>query len=161
MIAAVVAEILAWWLLSPVVGFWLALMIGRYYYDTLDRIVAIEQSEGPLLTLEPSGVVPRPVRGPNTSRRELLGSAVVAVVGCLIAFSSGTSNIANAVAPLVGSDSLEMNIGILLSSVAVAVGALTIARRTMETLGSDITDLPLTAAIVVSVLIVIRVADRT
>ena len=69
-----------------------------------------------------------------------------------MAFSSGTSNIANAIAPLVGSDALDMNLGILIGSVAVAVGALTIARRTMETLGNDITDLPLTAAIVVSVL---------
>jgi PiT family inorganic phosphate transporter len=34
---------------------------------------------------------------------------------------------------------------------AVAVGAFTIARRTLDTLGNDITDLPLTAAIVVAV----------
>jgi PiT family inorganic phosphate transporter len=33
----------------------------------------------------------------------------------------------------------------------VAVGAFTIARRTLDTLGNDITDLPLTAAIVVAV----------
>jgi PiT family inorganic phosphate transporter len=69
-----------------------------------------------------------------------------------MAFSSGTSNIANAIAPLVGSGELAMNPGILVGSAAVAVGAFTIARRTMETLGNDITDLPLTAAIVVAVL---------
>jgi PiT family inorganic phosphate transporter len=40
---------------------------------------------------------------------------------------------------------------ILLGSAAVAVGAFTIARRTLDTLGNDITDLPLTAAIVVAV----------
>jgi len=39
---------------------------------------------------------------------------------------------------------------ILLGSAAVAVGAFTIARRTLDTLGNDITDLPLTAAIVVA-----------
>jgi PiT family inorganic phosphate transporter len=44
-----------------------------------------------------------------------------------------------------------MNRGILIGSAAVAIGAFTIARRTMETLGNDITDLPLTVAIVVAV----------
>jgi PiT family inorganic phosphate transporter len=44
-----------------------------------------------------------------------------------------------------------MNLLILLGSGAVAVGALSIARRTLDTLGNDLTDLPLTAAIVVAV----------
>jgi PiT family inorganic phosphate transporter len=71
-------------------------------------------------------------------------------IGCLMGFSSGTSNIANAVAPLFGAG-LPLDPLILLGSAAVAVGALTIARRTLDTLGNDITDLPLTAAIVVAV----------
>jgi PiT family inorganic phosphate transporter len=71
-------------------------------------------------------------------------------IGCLMAFSSGTSNIANAIAPLYGAG-VEMNPLILLGGAAVAVGAFTIARRTLDTLGNDITDLPLTAAIVVAV----------
>jgi PiT family inorganic phosphate transporter len=75
----------------------------------------------------------------------------VVSIGCLMAFSSGTSNIANAIAPLVGADALEINPLILLGCVAVAAGAFTIARRTLDTLGNDITDLPLTAAIVVAI----------
>jgi PiT family inorganic phosphate transporter len=66
-----------------------------------------------------------------------------------MAFSSGTSNIANAVAPLFGAG-VDLNFLILVGSGAVAVGALTIARRTLDTLGNDLTDLPLTAAIVVA-----------
>ncbi len=170
---AVVGEILAWWILSPIIGFWLAVMVGRYGYEALDRRVAIEQSDGPLLTFErvelgrwpvvrlrESPVVrmerisPKlwPALGPNTSWREAVGTAVLVSIGFLMAFSSGTSNIANAIAPLVGSGALAMNPGILIGCGAVAVGALTIARRTMETLGNDITDLPLTAAIVVALL---------
>lgn len=148
----VIGEILAWWILSPFIGFWMAVMIGRYGYRALDRLVAIEQSEGPLLTLKRGGGVPRLALGPNTSRREFVGTSVLVGIGCLMAFSSGTSNIANAIAPLVGSGALDMNPGILIGCGAVAVGALTIARRTMETLGNDITDLPLTAAIVVALL---------
>ncbi len=149
---AVMGEIVAWWLVAPIVGFWVAGVVGRYFYPYVDRLVAIEGSEGPLVTLDRSGAVPRPAPGPNTTRRELTGAVVVVGIGCLMAFSSGTSNIANAIAPLVGSGELAMNPGILVGCGAVAVGAFTIARRTMETLGNDITELPLTAAIVVAVI---------
>lgn len=147
----VVGEIVSWWIVSPVIGFWISAVIGRYFYTHLRRLIAIDQSEGPLLTLDREGGLPRPAPGPNTSRREIVGTVVLVAIGCLMAFSSGTSNIANAIAPLVGSNELKMNPAILLGCAAVAVGAFTIARRTMETLGNDITDLPLTAAIVVAV----------
>ncbi|MFP8951340.1 inorganic phosphate transporter, partial [Natrialbaceae archaeon A-arb3/5] len=65
---------------------------------------------------------------------------------------SGTSNIANAIAPIYGTGEIEMVPLILLGSVAVAIGCFTIARRTLDTLGNDITNLPLTAAIVVAVI---------
>lgn len=148
---AVIGEIVVWWVLGPVIGFWLAVMIGRYLYPYIDRLIAIDRSDQPLLVFERRGPIPRPRVHEDATRRELVGAAVVVGIGCLMAFSSGTSNIANAIAPLVGSGALAMNPGILVGSVAVAAGAFTIARRTMETLGNDITDLPLTAAIVVAV----------
>ena len=148
----VVGEIAIWWLVSPAIGFWVSVMVGRYYYPRIDHAFAIDQSDGPLVVLDRDGTLPRPALGPNTTRRELVGTVVVVAIGCLMAFSSGTSNVANAIAPLVGSGELGMNAGILVGSAAVAVGAFTIARRTMETLGNDITELPLTAAIVVAVI---------
>ncbi len=148
---AVVGEIASWWLVSPAIGFWVSVMVGRYCYPRIDRVFAIDQSDGPLLAVE-WGVPPRLALGPNTTRREFAGTVVVVAIGCLMAFSSGTSNVANAIAPLVGSGELGMNVGILVGSAAVAVGAFTLARRTMETLGNDITELPLTAAIVVAVI---------
>ena len=147
---SVLGEIAIWWIVAPIVGFWVSGMIGRYFYLYLDRKIAIVQTEGRLLVLDRSGTVPRPRLGPNTTPRELVGTGVVVLIGCLMAFSSGTSNIANAIAPLVGSGELGLNAGIVIGSVAVAVGAFTIARRTMETLGNDITALQLTAAIVVA-----------
>jgi PiT family inorganic phosphate transporter len=148
----VIAEILAWWLLSPIIGFWLAVMIGRYWYARIDRLISVRQSEGPLLVVRRQGMRVRVALGPNTTRREVIGTGALIGIGCLMAFSSGTSNIANAIAPLVGSGAVAMNPAIVIGCGAVAVGALTIARRTMETLGNDITDLPLTAAIVVALL---------
>ncbi|QKY20014.1 inorganic phosphate transporter [Halolamina sp. CBA1230] len=147
---AVMGEIAVWWVVAPIVGFWVSGMIGRYLYPRINRWVAIDSSEGALMELDRSGTVPRPVPGPNTTRREMAGGIVVVLIGCLMAFSSGTSNIANAIAPLVGAG-VDMNMMILLGCGAVAVGAFTIARRTLDTLGNDITDLPLTAAIVVAI----------
>lgn len=149
---AVVGEIVSWWIVSPVLAFWTAVMVGRYLYPRIDRVIAIDQSPGPLITIERSSVIPRPRPGAHTTRRELAGTAVVVAIGCVMAFSSGTSNVANAIAPLVGSGAIDMNTGILVGSAAVSIGAFTIARRTLETLGNDITDLPLTAAIVVAVI---------
>jgi PiT family inorganic phosphate transporter len=147
---AVMGEIAVWWIVAPIVGFWVSGMIGRYFYPRINRWVAVTGTPGPLVEVDRSGAVPRPVRGPNTTTRELVGSIVVVVIGCLMSFSSGTSNIANAIAPLVGAG-VDMNLMILLGCAAVAVGAFTIARRTLDTLGNDITDLPLTAAIVVAI----------
>ncbi len=147
---AVLGEIASWWIVAPIIGFWVSGMIGRYFYVYLDNLIAIDQTDGPLVEIDRSGSIPKLIPGPGTTRRELVGSSIVIVIGCIMAFSSGTSNIANAIAPLVGSGQLDMNLGIAIGSVAVAIGAFTIARRTMETLGNDITNLPLTAAIVVA-----------
>ncbi|MFW6320386.1 MAG: anion permease [Halohasta sp.] len=147
---AVMGEIVSWWLVAPVIGFWLSAVIGRYFYATLNRRIALAQSEGALLTVDRSGLRPSVGLGPNTTPREVVGTVIVVGIGCIMAFSSGTSNVANAIAPLVGSGALEMNPGIIIACFAVGVGAFTIARRTLDTLGSDITQLPLTAAIVVA-----------
>lgn len=148
----VMGEIVIWWVVGPVIGFWIAVMVGRYLYPHIDRWIAIDRSENPLWTVRRTWGIPRPGIAPNASRREVIGAIVVIGIGCLMAFSSGTSNIANAIAPLVGAGAFEMTSAILIGSAAVAVGAFTIARRTLETLGSDITELPLTAAIIVAVI---------
>ena len=147
----VMGEIAVWWIVAPIVGFWVSGMIGRYFYTRINEWVAITSTPGPLVEIDRTGVIPRPVTGPNTTRRELAGAVVVVSIGCLMAFSSGTSNIANAIAPLVGAG-VDIDSMILLGCGAVAVGAFTIARRTLDTLGNDITELPLTAAIVVAVI---------
>ena len=148
---SVMGEIAVWWIVAPIIGFWVSGVIGRYFYPRINQWVAIQSTDGPLLEFDRSGGLPKPTLGPNTTRREVGGAVTVVAIGCLMAFSSGTSNIANAVAPLVGAGVVEMNPMIVLGSAAVAVGAFTIARRTLDTLGNDITDLPLTAAIVVAV----------
>ena len=148
--AALMLEIVSWWLVSPIIAFWVSGVIGRYFYPRLVEWFAVSQSEGALLDFDRSGSIPRPSLGENTTPREFVGTAVVIGIGCYMAFSAGASNVANAVAPLVGNGSLEMYPAILLGGGAIGLGAFTIARRTMDTVGNDLTDLPLVAAIVVA-----------
>jgi len=148
---AVVGSIMVWWLIAPVVGFWFGAVIGRYLYAYLDQRIALDQSDGPLLTLDRSGVIPRPALGPGTTPSEVASTAIVLVIACYMAFSAGASNVANAVAPLVGGGLIGVEGGVGLGTVAIGLGAFTIARRTMESVGNDLTDLPLLAAMIVMV----------
>jgi PiT family inorganic phosphate transporter len=146
----VMGQIVTWWVVAPIVAFWVSGVIGRYFYAALNRRIALVQSEGPLIEFDRSGTIPRIAPGPNTTRKEFAGTMLLVGIGCLMAFSSGTSNIANAIAPLVGSGDLDINVGIVIGSIAVGAGALTIGRRTLDTLGSGLTSLPLTASIIVA-----------
>ncbi|GAB3680752.1 inorganic phosphate transporter [Salinarchaeum chitinilyticum] len=144
-----IGYIVAWWIVTPVIGFWVGAVIGRYVYPGLNRRFEIESSEGPLLAIDRSGVVPTPTYGPNTTRRELVTAGIVLLIGCYMAFSAGASNVPNAVAPLVSSGAVGENSGILLATVAISAGGFTIARRTMESVGTELSDIPLLAALIV------------
>jgi len=93
---AVMGGIVVRWPVAPTVGFWVSGVIGRHLYPTSNRLIAAESSSGPLLEVDRSGVDPVPRRGPNTTARELAGAVFVVAIGCLMAFSSGPSNVANA-----------------------------------------------------------------
>ncbi|MFC7130401.1 inorganic phosphate transporter [Haloferax chudinovii] len=147
--AGVMLEIISWWIVAPVIAFWVCAVIGRYVYPYLDAWLKLDRSPGALVALDRDGGVPRPRLGPNTTYREFGSTVLVVVVACYMAFSAGASNVANAVAPLVGNGALEMNTGILVAGGAIGVGAFTIARRTLDTVGNDLTQLPILAALIV------------
>lgn len=144
-----IGRIVAWWIVTPVIGFWIGGLLGRYIYPELTKRFEITSSDGPLLSLDWSGRLPSPALGPNTTRQELISTIVVLIIGCYIAFSAGASNVPNAVAPLVSSGALEVGPAIVIATVAIGVGGLTIARRTMESVGTELTDIPLLAALLV------------
>jgi PiT family inorganic phosphate transporter len=147
--AAVMLEIISWWIVAPVVAFWISAVIGRYLYPYLEARADIERSDGALVVLDRSGELPRLRLGPGSTWSEIGSVVLVVAIACYMAFSAGASNVANAVAPLVGSGELSMNGGILLAAGAIGLGAFTIARRTLETVGNDLTELPILAALIV------------
>ncbi|WP_423750937.1 inorganic phosphate transporter [Salinirarus marinus] len=148
---AVMLEIISWWVVAPVLAFWVCAVVGRYVYPYLAARVVIEQSEGPLVCLDRTGPLPAPRLGPGTTRRELGSTVLVGAIACYMAFSAGASNTANAVAPLVGNGAIDPGQGVLVAGAAIGLGAFTIARRTLDTVGNDLTDLPLLAALIVEV----------
>lgn len=147
----VLGRIFMWWMMTPAIAFWIGMVVGRYLYPYLDTYFYLRQSRGPLLELDRSGRLPKPVMGPNTTIRELLGAGIIVAIGCYMSFSAGASNTANAVAPLVGGGALPESPAILLAAFAVAFGGFTIARRTMESVGNDLTELPLLGALIVAI----------
>ncbi|WP_440006946.1 anion permease [Halomicrococcus sp. SG-WS-1] len=148
---SVMFQIVSAWLLAPVIAFWICAVIGRYLYPYLDAWFRLEQSEGPLIEFSRVGSLPYPTVSATATPKQLVVNGLVVGIGCYMAFSAGASNVANAVAPLVGAGAIGESSGVLLAAGATAIGAFTIARRTLDTVGNDLTDLPLLAALIVEV----------
>ena len=141
--------IVTWWVLTPIIGFWVGAIIGRYAYPYLDRRFHVASTDGPILILDRTRAGIRPRVHPSTTRQEFLGTLIVLIVACYMAFSAGASNVPNAVAPLVSDGAIEANPGILIGTLAIGVGGFTIARRTMESVGTELSDISLLAAVIV------------
>ena len=104
---ATMGEIVSWWIVGPVIAFWVCGVIGRYCYPTINAWIAVSRRQTHLWVIDGSGAIPRPRPRDGTDPREIGGSLLVIAIGCFMAFSSGASNVANAVAPLVGSGALD------------------------------------------------------
>ncbi|MFB6142109.1 MAG: anion permease [Halorientalis sp.] len=148
--AALMFTILSAWIVAPLLAVFTGALVGRYLYPYLDARLAFGRLTDPLVAVDTAGTVPRLSVADDVARRDLLGSALVVAIACYMAFSAGASNAANAVAPLVGNGALEASPAILLAVGAISLGGFTIARRTLATVGDDVTDLPILAALVVS-----------
>jgi PiT family inorganic phosphate transporter len=149
---ALMFVIVSAWIVAPLVSFAIGIVVGRYIYPYLDRYAAFTKFDLHFVQLDRSGTIPRPYLNPNASPQDIAGSISVVVIGCYMAFSAGASNAANAVAPLVGEGgALTVNQGVLLAVLAFGLGSFTIARRTLETVGDDITELPILASLIVSI----------
>lgn len=145
-------RIVSAWILAPLVAFWVGFVVGRYLYPHFDARLSFTRFEEGLVRLDRSGRMPMPVLNERAKLRDVGGAVVVLLVGCYNAFSAGASNAANAIAPLVGSGSITASHGILLAIAAIGLGGFTIARRTLDTVGEGLTDLPILAAMIVSLI---------
>ncbi|WP_267641167.1 inorganic phosphate transporter [Haloarchaeobius amylolyticus] len=149
----VMGGIVSWWIVAPVMAFWVCAVIGRYFYPMLATRFGVDTSTGSMFERRHLGPIPVVWIAEGTSRREAISAVLVVVIGCYMAFSAGASNVANAVAPLYSISAFGDGfiVYVALGGGAIGLGAFTIARRTLDTVGNDLTDLPLLAALIVEV----------
>jgi phosphate/sulfate permease len=148
--AALMFTIVSAWIIAPLLSFFVGAIIGRYLYPYLDARLSFGRLRDPLIRIDTTATIPRLLINETASSRDLAGSVLVVAIACYMGFSAGASNAANAVAPLVGNGSIELDPAILLAVGSIGLGGFTIARRTLATVGDDITDLPILAALLVS-----------
>ncbi|MEG0258756.1 MAG: inorganic phosphate transporter [Lysinibacillus sp.] len=115
--------IMAFWVIVPVVAFVSALVFGKLLYKL--------QSKGRLKD--------RPIL-----------TILLVLAGFFEAFSAGMNNVANAVGPLVGAGMMSVSNGIWLGGAFVALGAVLLGKRVLETNGKKIIRFEKTEGILIS-----------
>ncbi|MCM3714914.1 inorganic phosphate transporter [Halalkalibacter oceani] len=113
--------IVMFWVIVPVVAFTLALAVGTL----------IRSGERKYTFL----------KGKGRWRKPLV--ILLIISGCMEAFAAGMNNVANAIGPLVGAGVIGIQEGILLGGAFVALGAIVLGGKVLETNGKRITSLSL------------------
>jgi sulfate permease len=113
--------IVSFWILVPVIAFLLAYILGKW----------IQRAERRWPELKGKGKWGKWLAG------------LLILTGFLEAFSAGMNNVANAVGPLVGAGLMQEWDGILYGGLFVALGALLLGGRVLDTNGKKITKLSL------------------
>lgn len=113
--------IVSFWVIVPIVAFLLAFIFGHLVRHLEQRF--------PFL------------KGKGKWRRPLV--ILLIISGCMEAYAAGMNNVANAVGPLVGAGLIGITEGILLGGAFVALGAIVLGGRVLETNGKRITRLSL------------------
>ncbi len=113
-------EILIWWVSAPLVAWVINFLVAKYlYFRTLKYLTDRydEQVINRVLTV------------------------LITISGTFLAFSAGANNSANAVGPLVGLGLINSFSGAVLAGIAMAIGAVLLGGRVLETVGKEITEI--------------------
>lgn len=113
--------IMAWWIVTPILAWLLAYILGKYFYaDILVWFADHSDSEA--------------------SIKKILNVLLI-ISGCYVAFSAGANNAANAVGPIVGAGGMQSLSGSIFAGLAIGIGALLLGGRVLDTVGKEITEL--------------------
>lgn len=118
-----VTKIVSFWFLVPVIAFIMAWVGGRF-------IRWLERKDSRW-------------KGSKPGAWKNILMLLVILTGFFEAFSAGMNNVANAVGPLVGAGLMDAQSGIFWGGLFVALGAILLGGRVMETNGKKITNLSL------------------
>jgi sulfate permease len=121
--------------LLRIFSFWLALPVIAYIFTYL--------SSKFILPLE---------KKPWINRHQGCLKIFVLIIGCYVAFSVGSNNVANAVGPLVGSRIVSSKSGVLIIAPFFGLGGL-FFRKVLDTVGKEITGLGILGAAINGIVI--------
>lgn len=119
-------KIVIWWIITPIVAFALA-FVASFILKKVNNVWGF------------------PIKKNNN-----ILMLFVIVAGFLEAFSAGMNNAANAIGPLVGAGLISIENGMLLGGAFVALGAMFLGGRVIETNGKKITKLTVGHGVTVS-----------
>lgn len=71
-------EIVSWWILAPILAFWLCAVIGRYLYPHLDARFPVSKGTGSVVKF--SGLFPR--FSDDATGREKVSVVLIALIAC-------------------------------------------------------------------------------
>lgn len=120
--------ILSFWIIVPVFAFSLCFIFGK--------IIKIVEKKWPQLK--------------GTGKWKKILAVVLILTGFIEAFSAGMNNVANAIGPLVGAGIMQSSSGIWLGGLFVAIGAILLGGKVLETNGKKITSFSLLQGTAVS-----------
>ncbi|MCZ7356987.1 MAG: inorganic phosphate transporter [Candidatus Methanoperedens sp.] len=123
------ATIMVWWVVTPIVAWLLAYLMGKYLYTNIlvwladhhDSEASIRKSLNVLLTIS----------------------------GCYVAFSAGANHAGIIVGPFVGAGQIPVTYGEIFAGLAIGLGALLMGGRVLDTVGKDICELCVIRAVFV------------
>ncbi|MFX3625237.1 MAG: anion permease [Ectobacillus sp.] len=119
--------VMLFWIITPVVAFSITYVVGKFIHRLNSKYTGLENGKWrPLFTF------------------------LVILTGFFEAYSAGMKNVANAVGPLVGAHLLSMNAATLLGGIFVALGAILLGNKVLETNGKKITSVSLMEGISIS-----------
>ncbi|MBT2688686.1 anion permease [Bacillus sp. ISL-47] len=124
--AGKLAWIVMFWLLTPVVAFIIAILAATLLKKPFMQKWVSTPKSIPILTV------------------------LVIFMGVFEAFSAGMNNVANAVGPLVGAGIMSTSNGIFWGGLFVAIGAIFLGKKVLETNGKKITSIRLEEGCVIS-----------
>ncbi|MBW6518494.1 MAG: inorganic phosphate transporter family protein [ANME-2 cluster archaeon] len=116
----VLTRIVSWWVVTPLVAFFLAFIMGKYFHPVILLWIVDHKSEATI--------------------RKIIG-LLLTISGCYVAYSAGANNAANAVGPLVGAGFMDSGTGAVIGGLTIGVGAILLGSRVLETVGNGITEL--------------------
>ncbi|HHY73576.1 MAG TPA: inorganic phosphate transporter [Bacillus bacterium] len=108
--------IVSFWIVIPAIAFILAITVGKIIIKLEKRFPGLKQAKA-----------------------QKIISVFVIIVGFFEAFSAGMNNVANAIGPLVGANLISIDKGTIIGGLFVALGAVFLGGKVLETNGKKIT----------------------